>query len=510
MKSKNYRILTLSITIALAGLLALQFYWTHESILLADKQFEQGVRKSFHTLNRELEKNEAAYFFDRNNRKHRKMKIWQNKLDSLKWTIHNGIANSLDSVVINDYKKDNLVFKQKIKIESNGEQEEMILELNVSDSGDIHQNIEESIDMKTRQLEHIFIEMMSANQNPFQERIDLEEIENQIQNALIKNGIKTAFNYQLINHSFLGHQVIKQNNQMNTDHKLYKSHLLPGLMGRTKYELVLSFPNKQLFMLRNAWLMLATSIVLILIVVYAFYYSIQTLIKQRKVAELKNDFISNMTHELKTPITSINLACETIKDDNFNFNKESVSNYLNIISEENKRLKTLVNNVLDSSFIESEQLQLAKTAHNIFDLIKDVKSRFGVILENRNGEITQFPEDGNIMVIVDKFHLSNAIFNIIDNAIKYTTDTPKINIYIHQKKHLLSISIKDHGMGIPKLELDKIFTKFHRVSKGNVHNVKGFGLGLSYVKKIVELHGGTVEVTSELNKGSEFKINIPI
>ena len=348
--------------------------------------------------------------------------------------------------------------------------------------------------------------MLSEDSKPFEERIDSETLENIIKSSLSKNGINTDFNFQLINHSFFGSKIIQKNTDLINQKNAYHGHILPGLMGRGKHEIILNFPNNHFFIAKKVWLMLISSMLLIIILIYAFYYSIQSLIKQRKIAELKNDFISNMTHELKTPITSINLACETISDDNFNFNKESVNNYLNIISDENKRLKTLVNNVLDSSFIDSEELKLSKIDVDLVDLTKQVSKRFKVLLESRNGKINITSNVDPIITKGDKFHLSNTIYNLIDNAIKYTEVNPEINIDIQLKDSKIIIKIKDNGIGIAKANHSKIFDKFHRVSRGNIHNVKGFGLGLNYVKRMVELHNGQIYVDSELGKGSTFRI----
>ena len=463
------------------------------------------MRKSFHTLNQELEKKEAEYFYNRNFGHQKVLR----KVDSLKWNIKNNIENNIDCLIVHNDKNDNLVFKQRIKIENDGNSESVMIELDVSDSGNIESNIEQSIERKSRQLEHIFIEMMSENDHPFNERIDLKNLESLIKSSLEKNGIKTDFDYQLVNHSFFGSNVILKNQDKLDYSKVYRGSLLPSLMGRGKHELLIDFPNKHFFIVKRVWIILISSIVLIAVLIYCFYYSIKSLLKQRKVAELKNDFISNMTHELKTPITSINLACETITDDNFDFNRERVNNYLTIISDENKRLKTLVNNVLDSSFIDSDQLKLSKSSQNIADLIHAVVQRFNLILISKNGAI-ETNLDKNITSIIDKFHFSNALFNIIDNAIKYSEASPKIIIDLTKKSDCLEIKISDNGIGISKTNQSKIFDKFHRVTQGNIHNVKGFGLGLNYVKKIIELHNGTITVESEVDKGSVFIIELPL
>lgn len=491
-------------------LLAIQFYWTNESIRFAHQQFEQNVRKSFHTLNRDLEKQEAAYFYKRSMGKKQKMLSWHEKLDSIRTTITDGMTHAIDEKIIHNGHNDKVVFKQKIKFESDSMADEVVIEFNVSDSGNIHENIEASMEQKSRQMEHIFVEMMSnMDDSLYSERMNLDSIENTIHASLQKNGISTPFHYKLIRHTFMGSETIKQSEAFPGHQKTYRNHLLPGLLGRGKSELILSFPDRHVFIAKNVWLMLISSIILIIVLIYAFYYSIRSLIRQRKIAEMKNDFISNMTHELKTPITSINLACETINDPSFDFNKTSVTNYLKVISDENKRLKTLVNNVLDSSFADSGKLSLKLETIDIVELIEHVKNRFSVILERAEGSITLEATIDNNIIVADRFHLSNAIFNLIDNGIKYTETHPYISIKV-ERDQTLRIHITDRGIGIGKAEQKHIFDKFHRVSTGNVHDVKGFGLGLSYVKRVAEMHKGNINVQSELGKGSTFSIELPL
>ena len=512
MKNQNYKILTFAITLVFLALIAVQFFWTHESMMLAHKQFEKNVRKSLHTLNRKLEKQEAAFYYTNqfgNQFGRHKGFRWKNRLDSLKTNIRNNLHEAMmDSFCIPSHRNDSVSYKQIIKIQSDGNDQEVMIEFNVSDSGSLHTNVEQSIEQRSRQLEYIFLEMMN-NGNSFEERFDLSNFESLIKDALKQNGITTAFNYQLQANTFFGKKVVSQSKNSVDEKHAYFAPILPGLVGRNNREILISFPNKGIFLAKKIWLILITTILLISLLMYAFYYSIRSLIKQKKIGELKNDFISNMTHELKTPITSINLACETINDDNFDFNKASVSNYLKIISDENKRLKTLVNNVLDSSFINSDQQRIATAPVNIVSLIEEVKNRFNIILTNANGKIT-IPENNGIIINADKFHLSNAIFNLIDNAIKYTNKEPLIEISITKKNSSIVIAIQDNGIGIGKEYKARIFEKFYRVGKGNIHNVKGFGLGLNYVKRMIDLHGGSINLESELNKGSTFKIELPI
>jgi two-component system phosphate regulon sensor histidine kinase PhoR len=217
-----------------------------------------------------------------------------------------------------------------------------------------------------------------------------------------------------------------------------------------------------------------------------------------------------MTHEFKTPIATINLALDAIKNPKIIEDKEKVLRYLQMIRDENKRMHAQVENVLRISKLEKKELDIEKESSNIEDIINDAIEHVNLILEDRQGTITSHFDAARTSVLINDVHFTNVIVNILENAIKYSPDTPKIDIYTENIKDMVLIKVKDNGLGMSKVAQKRIFEKFYREHTGDIHNVKGHGLGLAYVKRIVEDHNGQVYVESEKGKGSTFIIKIPL
>lgn len=256
--------------------------------------------------------------------------------------------------------------------------------------------------------------------------------------------------------------------------------------------------------------MLSASLAFILIIVASFGGAFYIIFYQKKLDELKTDFINNMTHEFKTPVSTISLASQMLLNERVQENKEKISNYAHIIEEENKRLSGHIENVLQVARLDRGDFKLKKEQVNIHQLLNDITDSLTLRLQNENGLLVKRFGAAECEIEGDKFHLTNALFNLFDNAIKYRRDAdPEIEINTRSSKHGIFITIKDNGIGISKENLKRVFEKFYRVPTGNIHNVKGFGLGLSYVKIIMSAHGGDISVDSELGKGSSFEIYLP-
>jgi len=277
-----------------------------------------------------------------------------------------------------------------------------------------------------------------------------------------------------------------------------------------EYHLEVYFPNKTRTIIYKMAGWLIGSIVFLAVVVLVFAYIVLTIIKQKKLSEMKSDFINNMTHELKTPISSIALASEVLIKSNGNAPPEKLQRYLKIINTENLRLKLLAEKVLQISQLEKQEIKLNKTSEDIHILIVDT-------VENRCLEHCVKPvkvnyalKATNYTIEIDKMHLTNIIANIVDNAYKYSGENPVISLSTSNTNNALEISIEDNGIGISREAQKNIFDKFYRVHTGNLHDVKGFGLGLFYVKTMVEAHEGTITVKSENGKGSTFTIKLPL
>jgi two-component system phosphate regulon sensor histidine kinase PhoR len=250
------------------------------------------------------------------------------------------------------------------------------------------------------------------------------------------------------------------------------------------------------------------STVLIAIVLTVFFLSLITILKQKRLSEVKTDFINNMTHELKTPIATISLSSEVLKKGDID--PERLSRYAHIISTENSRLESQVERVLQLAKLENGKITLKEELFDIHELIKKSAITFKLSIEQLNGELTFDLRANAVKIYADKVHVTNILYNLLDNAVKYSNDEPKIKIETENFNHGIAIYIHDNGKGMSKDQTKQIFDKFYRVPTGSVHDVKGFGLGLYYVKEIIKAHKGKISVTSEVNKGSTFQFWLPL
>jgi two-component system, OmpR family, phosphate regulon sensor histidine kinase PhoR len=272
------------------------------------------------------------------------------------------------------------------------------------------------------------------------------------------------------------------------------------------YYLNISFTEKQATLMQEMSFWLLSALGCLLVILY-FAYSLYILLKEKRLAQMKKDFINNMTHEFKTPITNIGLASEMLKNSGAALSTEKMQHYANIIFKENERLKGQVERVLQIAFLEEKALDLHREPLNINDLVTESVNQFALRIANRQGQIRFENKAEGFTIQGDKFHLSNMIYNLLDNADKYSPDKPNIFIETVSTAKGMRLTISDKGKGMSQEAQKKIFDKFYRVPTGDVHDVKGFGLGLSYVKMVVEAHGGTIEVKSQEGFGSTFQLN---
>ena len=242
-----------------------------------------------------------------------------------------------------------------------------------------------------------------------------------------------------------------------------------------------------------------------ILIIVALMFMIKTILAQNKLSEIKNDFISNMTHEFKTPISTISLACEALNDpDMVQQNTTNIAPFVKMINDENKRLGLLVERILQSAVMDKGKIRLKEERVILNELVQNVAQNAQFRIQNSGGTIQLNLPKETIEIISDKMHLTNIISNLVDNAIKYSTSVPEIEINLKRENKKLLLSVKDHGVGIKKEHLNKIFDKLYRIPTGNIHDVKGFGLGLSYVKAIADSHGWNILVRSKFGEGSEF------
>jgi len=371
-------------------------------------------------------------------------------------------------------------------------------------------NVEELVKQSTL-LSEVFLDLFKSRYpEQIENRLNTKLLDSILSNEFRNRGINTPFEFGIWS-TERKQMIIERTGLYSNDlrTKGYRYNLYPNTSSSTSNYLMIYFPNQtQYVLLKLSW-MLSASIVLIVLLFFSFSYTIATILRQKKLSEMKNDFINNMTHEFKTPISTISLACEALSDKEFKKSEELSSSYITIVSEENKRLGQMAEKILQSAIIEKGELKPRRDRIDIHKVITDVIRNIGIQVEIRDGSLTSNLKAVESVLLGDKVHLTNIIYNILDNANKYTPRKPQIVVTTENIKGGIVISIADNGIGISKAHQKKIFEKLYRVPTGDIHDVKGFGLGLSYVKFMVEKHGGKITVESDLGKGTKFKIFLP-
>ena len=341
---------------------------------------------------------------------------------------------------------------------------------------------------------------------PIHKRVSIQDIKRLMTLELVEQGMETSFEFGIYSNN-LATKVHSENFVLN---KVYGLPIFEDSKGESDYILYASFPGEKRFVISSIIRMAVLSIIFTIIIVVAYSSALNQLNKQRQISQIKTDFINNMTHEFKTPIATINLALDALKNDKVVSNQEKVSYYQKMIRDENKRMHAQVENVLRISKLEKNELDIRKERVKLHDIIEDAIIHVSLIVEDRRGSVEKNLEALKSSILANETHITNVVVNILDNAIKYSSEAPKINVSTENVKDFIVLKIQDQGDGMSKSVQRKIFQKFYREHTGNIHNVKGHGLGLSYVKQIIDDHQGTITVESEKGKGSTFFIKIPL
>lgn len=359
------------------------------------------------------------------------------------------------------------------------------------------------------------------------ERFSVADIQKKFENAFEANGLKGAkFEFAILNDANnLGPDLASPDYEKYyelgiSDSVNYLIHVWPlvslesddsrALMPNEK--LVLITYDMQNFVMRYVGWMIGVAILLTLIFIAGFYLTIRTILTQKKLSEMKSDFINNMTHELRTPLATIAIAVDTLKNEKIIGNKEQLLSIGQIIKNENLRMNTQVEQILHAAQLDINQVLKGKVDLHVHDVMKKMQDKFALQVAEKNATVTYTLEAVEDKVNGHPVHFVNMISNLIDNALKYSKEDidPVIDIGTYNNNNNIIITVKDNGIGMTKDTVSKIFEKFYRAHTGNVHNVKGFGLGLNYTRKMVEAHNGKINVESTLGQGSQFKITIPL
>jgi two-component system phosphate regulon sensor histidine kinase PhoR len=536
----NIRLIIGLMILALSGLIIIQIYWINNAIDLERQRFESIVNQALHNVVEMVERQEVASKVRTRFDASKQGKMFFLGIDSLirksidrKDTTTSGLVfwnevspGELQTEFRQLNQDGSIEFVAETRTDSGGQVEYKKLRKarqsnDASSFGDITSDLNPLERRKDPRLERlmkksglvtdIFEELFDLNVNSgVEDRIDPILIDSLLKVELKAAGINTPFEFGLYdfinNKMFVDHPTDFTEQLMKTR---FRVRLFPHDIFYHPDYLMIYFPEQNRYVFNNLWVMFASSGFFILIIIATFFYTISTIIRQKKLSDIKNDFINNMTHELKTPISTISLACEALSDPDVNKSASMAGNYTRMIQEENKRLAQLVENVLQSALLDKSDFELQITEVDMHVVIQKVLRSFEIHLNRRKVTLDLSLNALKTVVEGDVVHLTNVIFNLLDNAIKYTPDVPEIRIETSNVGSAFVFSIRDNGIGISRDEQKRVFEKLYRVPTGNIHNVKGFGLGLSYVQVIVEKHHGYIRVESELGFGSTFTVTLP-
>lgn len=377
---------------------------------------------------------------------------------------------------------------------------------------------------QTEMVKGVLKELL-LSERPIGERVDRLTLDTLLRQSLAERGISLPFAYGVRSDRTSSGKPQFLFATSNTDPNRialagYRAVLFPNNLLDTGNHLYVYFPTRQEFIWSRMGFTLAASALLILTILACFYIAISTILRQKKMADIKNDFINNMTHEFKTPISTISLAVEMAQNMGWREQADSqrstepeeagrLSRYLGIIRDETRRLGSHVEKVLQMALLDRGAVKLAIVPVNIHDVVEKVLNTIGLQIEQRGGELELDFDAENEVVEADEVHLTNIVYNLVDNAIKYSPGKPHITIRTQSLPDGISLTVADQGLGLSKEQQNRIFETFYRVPTGNLHDVKGFGLGLSYVRKMVDAHHGRITVESQLGQGSAFEVIIP-
>lgn len=351
---------------------------------------------------------------------------------------------------------------------------------------------------------------LSGTNLPLDKRVNEKTLDSVLQKELRLNGIKAKFGFVVLDKTNKETKILNPVFKDEKTDEVYTYPLFTDNKDRTLYTLAITFPDKGFSLAKDNLSILLGTLMSLLAILGIYAVSVNYMLRQKKIAEVKTDFINNMSHEFKTPLATISVATDSLSNEKIATNPEKVKYYSGLIKQENLRMKKQVENVLNMSKLERNEVKLFLKETNVRQLIKSVAESFSLIVSQRNGSLTEHFEASKYNFKIDEFHISNALVNLLDNANKYSPETPNISIKTRNEGNWYVIEISDNGIGMETVNKTKIFEKFFREETGNIHNVKGQGLGLSYVKKIVELHKGIIQVDSVKGKGSTFTLKLPM
>lgn len=538
MAKKNIKFVLILMSLALTGLIIMQYYWISTGVETNKEQFSRDVISILDAVVREVEKQDALY-------------LTKSKIDKIENDFYSLETDSLGTARWKE--QQTIRIRQSFsseKLEREGLAYEVEEEAVISTTGIARKNrldnetaenlirlnpgIEDLIAssdtlrytnqlspsqtirlvQKSNLVSSILNEMIVADSSKLvQDRISMSTIDSLIQLEMKNKGIDIDYQFGVIDYSIKGNPQFIYSNQpeieKNLINSVYKSQLFPSDYYENFNYLCLNFPDRNKYIFTELISVLIASAGFIILIAVGFAVAIFTILRQKRISDITKDFISNMTHELKTPIATVSLACEALMDPDIRKMPTQGGRYLSMIREENNRLALQVEKVLQIARLDRGDFKLKIVTIDIHRIINTAVRNINIQLEQRDGTISTTLDAVNPYIEGDEVHIANIINNLLDNANKYSPEVPELTIKTVSGEKGVRIFVSDKGQGISKDMINKIFDKFYRVPTGNLHDVKGFGLGLSYVKTIVEAHYGNISVKSELGKGSTFIIFLP-
>lgn len=516
MNKKLFTLLIALMTISLLGIIFVQGYWIANSYKNKEEQFTLNVRQVLINVSKNIQLKETEYYYDIYSGLIDTIEIPdQERFSELIYTITNNRNNETyifsDGILEEDYKLstsfldleiDSIQFKKltnrkittKITSGIDGG-------INIETKKELFKRLK---DYERNQFENAFRNI--SVKTPLHKRVTGKIIEELVSKELTERGLSSSFEYAVYSKD-LATKIRSRNFQLNPE-STYGVPLFVNDEFRTSYQLYVNFSEKEKFVLSSVLGIAVLSLVFTSFIIFTYASALRQLLKQRQISQIKTDFINNMTHEFKTPIATINLALDALKNPKVEGDKDFIDRYYKIIRDENRRMHVQVENVLRISQLERNQLDFKKEIVDLNDIIEDAITHVSLIVENKGGYIKTQLDAIKTSIFASDTHLSNVIVNIFDNAIKYSNEAPKIDVYTENVKDSINLYIKDQGIGMSKSVQKKIFEKFYREHMGDIHNVKGHGLGLSYVKRILDDHNAQINVKSEKGKGSTFIIKL--
>ena len=522
-------------SVALTGLIAFQWYWIDTVISGNRDHFERDVMTALSNVTKKLEQQEALFYVNRKMSNfssqgqsrgfqpfqfqaipplnQRQILQGEKKIrfdDSLSST---GSFNFSFEVVGAPLRSNQMgkaffdVLKSNINnIQFAYPQDAPETEMLNSNLKEILEKISNKSDMMMGLLEDMMLPKIGLTN-----RFDPDQLDSLLHTELKKKSIDIPYDYAIINPR--SGRLIEISKDYSNERLLqsnFKTNLFPNDVTNEPNLLVIDFPSQEKYLMSKIWFPLSSSALLILIILICFGYAVFTIIRQKKISVMKTDFMNNMTHEFKTPISTIGLAIEALLDPTIPQKPSMKMKYLGIIAGENKRLESQVADVLQMAQLDKNELKLNLVTVDLHAIIQQAVDKISIQMERKLGHLKLALNASRFKFKGDEAYLLGVLLNLLDNALKYSTDAPNIMIRTQNIRGQLICSIKDHGMGMSKEAQRNIFQKFYRVASGNVHNIKGFGLGLAYVKEIITLHHGSIEVESELKKGTNFIVKFPL